>query len=90
MTEVSLAGVGMASSFGIEFQNSDGTWQRELICGVPMRLATRREARQFASTYIELPWRTVEDPGEPNCSHEADYPANNYGHLEVMPDSAAS
>jgi hypothetical protein len=77
-------------AFGIEFQNSDGAWQREVINGVPMRVATRREARQHASTYIEFPWRIVEDSGEPNCSHEADYPVNNYGHLEVMPNAKSA
>jgi hypothetical protein len=73
------------SSFGIEFLR-DGVWQPEVFNGVPMRLATRRGARQFASTYIEFPWRIIEYPGEPNVSHESDHPFNNYGHLEVMPD----
>jgi hypothetical protein len=72
-------------SFGIEFLRN-GVWQRELISGVPMRLATRYETRQYASTYIEFPWRIVEDPGESNCAHEPDYPLNDYAHLEVMPD----
>jgi hypothetical protein len=72
-------------SFGIESRRN-GVWQREVINGKPMRLATRQEAREHASTYIGVPWRVVDDPAEPNISHEADYPANNYGHLETQQD----
>jgi hypothetical protein len=73
------------SSFGIEFFRN-GVWQRELIFGVPMRLTTRYETRQYASTYIGFPWRIVEDSGKPNVAHQSDHPFNNYGHLEVTPD----
>jgi hypothetical protein len=72
-------------SFGIEFLR-DGVWQREVINAKPMRLSTRQEARQHASTYIEFPWRIVDDPGKPNVSHLADHPLNTFAHLEVMSD----
>jgi hypothetical protein len=74
-------------SFGIESRRN-GVWQREVINGKPMRMATRQEAREHASTYIGVPWRIVEDPAETNCSHEADYPSNNYGHLEQTEGAA--
>jgi hypothetical protein len=73
-------------SFGIESQRN-GVWQREVINGKPMRLATRQEAREHAGTYIEFPWRIVDDPAEPNVSLEGDHPSNEFAHLEVTLDA---